>query len=101
MTRGYIFTLWTSCKSLLTSKTSFTVFRSITDALKTVIYDVLKYTYKKTCFSRLKNVTNQSDLTIKSSFLMTWVFPLSKNTKFSTNHGLFNKKNNDKSTPNE
>ena len=44
MTRGYIFTLWTSCKSLLTSKTSFTVFRSITDALKTVIYDVLKQT---------------------------------------------------------
>ena len=44
MTRGYIFTLWTSCKSLLTSKTSFTVFRSITDALKTVTYDVLKQT---------------------------------------------------------
>ena len=32
---------------------------------------------------------------------MTWVFPLSKNTTFSTNRGLFNKKNNDKSTPNE
>ena len=32
---------------------------------------------------------------------MTLVFPLSKNTKFSTNRGLFNKKNNDKSTPNK
>ena len=60
-----------------------------------------QYTYKKTCFSRSKNVTNQSELTIKSSFLTMWVFPLSKNTKFSTNRGLFNKKNNDKSTPNE
>ena len=105
MTKGCIFTLWTSWTSLLTSKTSFTVFRSIPNALKTVIYDTLKQTIpihvQKNCFSRSKNVTNQSDLTIKSSFPMTWVFPLSKNTKFSTNRGLFNKKNNDKSTPNE
>ena len=32
---------------------------------------------------------------------MTLVFPLSKNIKLSTNRALFNKKNNDKSTPNE
>lgn len=95
MTKGCIFTLWTTYKSLLTSKTSFTVFRSITNALKTVIHDALKQTIpihvQKNLFFEIKKrykwIPFDNKELISNDLSVSFIYT----TKLSTNRALFNK----------